>query len=80
MFNEDELYIKVAVLDEIYNFIIQIFFYLRWFGCPNIHHNILELIPKESKCFIVISVSVVVVKDLGWRSDQNNNRRYRKVL
>ena len=36
MSDEDELYIKVVVLHEIYNFVVQNFFYLRSFGCPNI--------------------------------------------
>ena len=36
MSNEDKLYIKVVVLDEIYNFEVQNFFNLRTFGSPNI--------------------------------------------
>ena len=36
MSDEDELYIKVVVLDEIYNFVISKFFNLRSFGCSNI--------------------------------------------
>ena len=31
MFDEDELYIEVIVLDEIYNFVVQTFFDLRSF-------------------------------------------------
>jgi hypothetical protein len=42
MSNEDELYIKVVVLDKIYNFVVQTFFYLSSFRCPNIHHKILN--------------------------------------
>ena len=36
MSDEDELYIKVVVPDEIYNFLVQTFFNLRLFVCPNI--------------------------------------------
>jgi hypothetical protein len=39
-----------------------------------------ELILKESICSIVISECAVVVKDIGWRSDQNKSSRYRKVM
>ena len=35
MSDEDELYIKVVVLDEMYNFVVQTFFNLRSFGYPN---------------------------------------------
>ena len=41
MFDKDELHTKVVVLDEIYNFVVQTFFYLRSFGCPNMQHKIL---------------------------------------
>ena len=37
--------------------------------------DFIELIPKESICFIVTSECVVAVKDLGWRSDQNKSVR-----
>ena len=36
MSDKDELYIKVVVLGEIYNFVVQTFFNLRSFGYPNI--------------------------------------------
>ena len=41
MFDEDELHTKVVVLDEINNFVVQTFYYLRSFGSPNMQHKIL---------------------------------------
>jgi len=41
MFDKDELHTKVVVLDEIYNFVVQTFYYLRSFGCPNMQHKLL---------------------------------------
>jgi hypothetical protein len=56
MSDEDELYTKVVVLDEIYNSVVQNFFDLRSLWCQNIHHKIfIELIPKKSICSIAVA-------------------------
>ena len=34
--NEDKLYIKMVVLDVIYNFVVEIFFNLNYLGSQNI--------------------------------------------
>jgi hypothetical protein len=52
--NEDELYIKVVVLDEIYNFLVKTF----WFEIVSMSkytpQGFVELIPKESICNFVV--------------------------
>ena len=76
MSDKDQLYIKVVVLDKIYNFVVQTF----WFEIVRMSkytiQDFVELIPKESICSIVINECAVIVKDLRWRSDQNKSCRY----
>jgi hypothetical protein len=79
MSNKDELYIKVVVLNEIYNFVVY-FFLFKIIWIYKYTQDFIELIPKESICYIVPSECVVVVKDLRWRSDQIKSCRSQKVM
>lgn len=68
MFDKDELYIKFVVLDEIYNFLVQFFFWFEviWMS-KYASKDFIELIPKE---FICLSECAVVVKDFRWINNQ----------
>ena len=78
--DEDELHTKVVVLYEIYNFIFQTFLTEIVWISKYVSQNFIELISKESICSIVTSECVVVVKDHGWRCNQNKSCRPRRVM
>jgi hypothetical protein len=46
----------------------------------NASQDFIALIPKEFMCSIVISECVVVVKNLGWRSNKNKSCRSQKII
>ena len=56
MSDEDELYTKVVVLDEIYNFAVQFFLFEIVWMSKYASQDFIELIPKESICSKVKSV------------------------
>lgn len=45
--DDDKHYIKVITFDEIYNYMVELFFYLRPFRGPNIGYELLDLFYKE---------------------------------
>ena len=79
MSDEDELYIKVVVLDEIYNFVVKTFFEIIWIN-KYASQDFIELIANESICSIVTNECVVLGKGLGWTNNQNQGCRYQKVM
>ena len=80
MSDEDKLYAKVVVVDEIYNFVVKTFWFEIVWKSKYTPQDFIELISKDSICFIVISECVVVVKDLWWRSDQRKSCRSLNVM
>ena len=63
MYDRDELYTKVVVLDEMYKFIVKTFLFEIILMSKYISQDFIELIPNKS-CSIVTSECVVVVVDL----------------
>jgi hypothetical protein len=76
MCDEDELYIKVIVLDKTQLCSSNFWFEIVWMS-KYTPQDFVE--SKESICSIVISECVVVVTNLGCRSDQNKSCRYWKL-
>ena len=78
--NEDELCTNVVVLHEIYNFSAQNCCLKIILISKYALQDFIELIPKEIICSIVTSECAVVIKDLGWRNNQNKSYRSQKVM
>jgi hypothetical protein len=77
--DEDELCINVVVLDEIYNFSAQNCCLKIILISKYALQDFIGLIPKEIICSIVTSECVVIIKELGWKNNQNKSCKYQKV-
>ena len=70
--DEDELYTKVVVLNEIYKLCCSQLFSWSCFDAEIFDsQDFIELIPKESIGSIVTRKCVVLGKDFRWRNNQN---------
>ena len=77
MSHEDELYIKVVVLDEIYNFVV--YFFLIW-DRLDVQIFSFEIIYLTKITFDFSNLKFEFLNDLGWRNAQNKSCRSHRVL
>lgn len=75
--DEDVLYIKVVVVNEFYNFVVQTFLFEIVLIPKYPSQDFIEFIPKEFMCCINPSECLVVGNELRWRNNHNKSSRSR---